>query len=60
MRLAVKSQLFVIGELTLSITSSFSICSKKEIVDVTAEQFISCADKNLYKAKENGRDRVEQ
>lgn len=44
----------------IKITSSFGVCSLNEIGDNNFETLIQCADKKLYKAKHNGRNRVEK
>lgn len=42
----------------INITASFGVCCLKEGATVTAKEFIKCADENLYKAKETGRDKI--
>lgn len=42
----------------INITASFGVCCLKEGCIINAEDFIKCADGNLYKAKKTGRDKV--
>jgi diguanylate cyclase (GGDEF)-like protein len=46
-------------EHTLNITASFGVCSMKPSQAITPDAYIGCADENLYKAKQGGRNRVE-
>jgi len=43
----------------IKITASFGVCSIKPDKGSRIEDFIECADRSLYKAKNNGRNRVE-
>ncbi|MCX7711312.1 MAG: GGDEF domain-containing protein [Clostridia bacterium] len=43
---------------SIRITSSFGVCLLCKSWNVTAEEFIDLADKNLYKAKSDGRNQV--
>lgn len=47
------------GELTVSITASFGVASVTPKHGTTVEELIENADKKLYDAKRNGRNRVE-
>ena len=58
-RKTVENNVILRGEHTIKITASFGVCSIKPIVDGSVENFIECADKKLYVAKNNGRNRVE-
>jgi len=58
LRKKVQEASFVIGNKTLSITSSFGIATFPEDAD-TQETLMKNADTALYKAKHNGRNRVE-
>jgi len=46
-------------ESSMTVTASFGVCTIKPGQDSKIEQFIECADKKLYAAKHNGRNRVE-
>lgn len=62
MRSAVENNVIRCGEHTVKITASFGISSIKPTPGepcVSVEKLIECADKKLYTAKNNGRNRVE-
>lgn len=59
MRRTIENKVILSGEHTIKITASFGVCSIKPIVDGNVMNFIECADKKLYVAKHNGRNRVE-
>ena len=58
-RRAVENNVILCGEHTISITASFGVCSIRPTSGVDYMEFIEGADKKLYVAKENGRNRVE-
>lgn len=59
MRRTVENNVILRGEHTIKITASFGVYSIKPTTDGNVEDFIDCADKNLYLAKNNGKNRVE-
>ena len=58
-RKSVEDHIFSFEGQVIKITSSFGICSADEIEENNMLSLIDCADKKLYLAKENGRNRVE-
>lgn len=58
MRRAVENKVILCGEHTIRITASFGVCSIKPTTGANVLNFIECADKKLYEAKNNGRNRV--
>lgn len=59
MRRTTEQTEFQCGEHTLRITASFGVCSIMPREGDSAETMIDAADKKLYLAKNNGRNRVE-
>ena len=59
LRKAIEAKEIVFGGNVIRITSSFGVCSMKPSQGSKIEGFIECADKKLYVAKNNGRNRVE-
>lgn len=59
MRKAVEEHIITFGPHKLRITASFGVCSLKVEESITIEAIIQEADEMLYKAKHNGRNRVE-
>lgn len=58
-RRIIENKLIICGEQVIKITASFGVCSVKPTQGVSVENLIECADKKLYIAKNNGRNRVE-
>jgi len=58
-RRTVENKVILCGEHTIKITASFGVCSIKPTPGASVENLIECADKKLYVAKNNGRNRVE-
>lgn len=58
-RKTVENSVILCGEHTIKITASFGVCSIKPSPGASVENLIDCADKKLYEAKNNGRNRVE-
>lgn len=58
-RKTIENKLFCCGEYTIKLTSSFGICTIKPSENSKIEELIEIADKKLYIAKNNGRNRVE-
>ncbi len=59
MRKSIEKTTFYYEDIKLDITASFGIGSIKDIEKPDVSKLIDLADKNLYKAKNNGRNRVE-
>lgn len=59
MRVKVESKETVFNGNTIKFTSSFGVCTMKPVQSCKFENIIECADKKLYAAKNNGRNRVE-
>lgn len=59
MRIAVENQLVKCDNGNIKITASFGICANKVGESMGIDDLIDCADKKLYLAKGNGRNRVE-
>ncbi|HEX9060717.1 MAG TPA: GGDEF domain-containing protein [Clostridia bacterium] len=49
---------FIYDGNTIKITSSFGVCTFNNTLDLTVTSLIEFTDKNLYKAKSDGRNRV--
>ncbi|MGB4659715.1 MAG: GGDEF domain-containing protein [Mobilitalea sp.] len=58
-RKKVEESTIIYKEYKIKITSSFGICTLTPPHNATIEEFIDGADKKLYEAKHNGRNRVE-
>lgn len=59
MRKTVENNAIFCGEHTVKITASFGVCSIKPTTGASVVNLIELADKKLYIAKNNGRNRVE-
>lgn len=59
MRREIESKEIVSGNNRIKITASFGVCSARPAQDSKMESLIEEADKKLYLAKNNGRNRVE-
>lgn len=59
LRLAVADNPFTSGELTISLTVSIGMANTDSHVSLTPEALVRIADSALYRAKNNGRNRVE-
>ena len=59
MRKTVENKMILCGEKTIKLTASFGVCTIKPTPGVSVENLIARADKKLYAAKNNGRNRVE-
>lgn len=58
-RTSVESHIFYHEETVINVTVSFGICSLDQIERCDMFNLIDCADKKLYLAKQNGRNRIE-
>ena len=58
-RSSVEAHTFYYEDKAINVTSSFGISSVDEIESCNMFKLIDCADKKLYFAKENGRNRIE-
>ncbi|AFS77106.1 putative signal transduction GGDEF domain-containing protein [Gottschalkia acidurici 9a] len=59
MRASIQDKKFIYDNNTIKITSSFGVCSVHSIDQPDISSLINCADKNLYIAKNKGRNRVQ-
>ena len=59
MRRSIEDNIFSYNNIDIKITSSFGIASIWDIKNMNILSLIDCADKKLYQAKHNGRNRVE-
>jgi diguanylate cyclase (GGDEF)-like protein len=61
LRKSIAADRIEIGEdRTITITISIGVCGGNPVADQRVEDLIDAADRALYRAKENGRDRVER
>ncbi|EQB86975.1 diguanylate cyclase (GGDEF)-like protein [Clostridium punense] len=58
LRKLVEKNEFVFEGNVIHITASFGICYLEKFDNIEPSTFINCADKNLYAAKEDGRNKV--
>ena len=59
MRASIEETVFSYEDIEIKITASFGIASIEDLKKPSVSKLISCVDKNLYRAKENGRNRIE-
>lgn len=59
MRKSIEQNIFSHEEKNIKVTASFGVCETKDIEDYSVCNLIGFADKKLYAAKNNGRNRVE-
>ena len=57
-RKSIEDNVFHHNDIDIRITASFGVCNIKEIAHQNIASLIDCADKKLYLAKGNGRNRV--
>ena len=57
-RLRVKNHDFTFDALTLHITASIGVAARPAGIEITGKQLVALADKALYQAKSQGRDKV--
>lgn len=60
LRKLIMEERFTIGSITLQITSSFGVCSMRDIDSQILEDWYFLADKALYLAKQSGKNKVEK
>jgi two-component system, cell cycle response regulator len=58
LRKSIEDADFVYKEQNIKITASFGLCTNNAGNDYDIEKFVQCSDKNLYQAKEAGRNIV--
>lgn len=59
LRKLIMEKIFIVGSISLQITSGFGVSSMCDINSQTLEDYYSPADKALYLAKQCGKNRVE-
>jgi diguanylate cyclase (GGDEF)-like protein len=59
LRLAVADNPYISGELTISLTISIGIANTHSNMSPSPEALVRIADSALYRAKDNGRNRIE-
>ena len=59
LRQAIEETAITCGEHNINVTASFGVCSFKPAPGISGESLIDCADKQMYLAKQRGRNRVE-
>lgn len=57
-RSTIAGTVIVIDDKTLTLTASFGVCAYQRNDILTQEQLVECADRQLYKAKDGGRNQV--
>jgi two-component system, cell cycle response regulator len=58
MRKNLEDEVFRYNEVEIKLTSSFGVSKIQDEKIYNYDELIECADKNLYKAKHSGRNRV--
>lgn len=58
-RKALEETVIDCGEHSLKVTASFGVCSLSPAPGISADALIDCADKQMYLAKQSGRNRVQ-